>query len=171
MEQKETVHQMTNMGTMSMKRLIDVMIAMQYYIREKGSANQTKTFSGQQTFYKMMNQSSDPLSSQEIHQEVDFDKLKTYLNEQGLPFAFRQNKDGSQTLFFRVKDQELAAKAMDKVLQQIVNDPQAVKAKIERDKNKVTFDEKVQAAEIATKREAEARAEKTTEITEKGVSK
>ncbi|CUW08381.1 MULTISPECIES: DUF3801 domain-containing protein [Leuconostoc] len=164
MEQKETVHQMTSMGTMSMKRFIDMMIALQYFIREKVGEKQTKTFSGQQSIYKMMNQSTDPLTSKEIHQEVDLEKLKNYLDEQSLPFSFRKNKDGSQTLFFRVKDQELAAKAMAKVLNQIVNDPHAVKVQIERDKYRKTFDEKVQQAETTTKAISGA-------VTEKGVSK
>lgn len=92
---------------------------------------------GETNLYKLMSR-SDPLTSAFLHEKVDFNQLKEQLENQGLPFSFRETKEGTE-LFFRVKDQELAKKALERVILDIKKSPISVLKK----PNSMTFDEKV----------------------------
>lgn len=81
---------------------------------------------------------SDPLTSAFLNEKVDFNQLKEQLNNQGLPFSFRETKEGTE-LFFRVKDQELAKKALERVILDIKKSPKSILKK----PGSMTFDEKV----------------------------
>nr|WP_233020263.1 DUF3801 domain-containing protein [Enterococcus faecalis] len=51
--------------------------------------------------YKLMNR-EDPLTSAQLHEKVNLNKLKEQLEAQGLPFAFKETKEGTN-FYFRVK--------------------------------------------------------------------
>lgn len=92
---------------------------------------------GETNLYKMMSR-SDPLTSAFLHEKVNFNKLKEALGSQGLPFAFNETKEGTH-LFFFVKDQELAKKALENVITNIKTSPKSILRK----PKSMTFDEKV----------------------------
>lgn len=82
---------------------------------------------------------SDPLTSAYLNEKVDLNKLKMYLKEQGLPFAFKEVKGGTN-LYFRVKDKELAKKALERVISGLNKEPK----KILRTPGTMTFKEKLE---------------------------
>ena len=80
----------------------------------------------------------DPLTSAQLHEKVNLNKLKEQLEAQGLPFAFKETKEGTN-FYFRVKDTELAKKALERVLTDIKKNPQMILRK----PNTMTFDERL----------------------------
>ena len=60
------------------------------------------------------------------------------MEAQGLPFAFKETKEGTN-FYFRVKDTELAKKALERVLTDIKKNPQMILRK----PNTMTFDERL----------------------------
>lgn len=80
----------------------------------------------------------DPLTSAQLHEKVNLNKLKEQLEAQGLPFAFKETKEGTN-FYFRVKDTELAKKALERVLTDIKKNPQMILRK----PNSMTFDERL----------------------------
>ncbi|MGF1919082.1 hypothetical protein [Enterococcus faecalis] len=64
---------------------------------------------------------------------------------QGLPFAFKKTKGGTN-LYFRVKDKDLAKKALERVIIELKKDPK----KILRTPGTMTFEEKLAYAQNTT---------------------
>lgn len=136
MEQKEVVHKYYVLGTTTLDKMLQIMshLSMEGFIKLKDGRF---PMNGETNLYKLMNR-SDPLTSAFLHEKVDLSKLKKYLSDQGLPFAFKETAAGTN-LYFRVKDEALAKKAIERVITDIKNDPK----KILRTPGTMTFEEKV----------------------------
>lgn len=136
MEQQEIIHQYSMVGTSTLDKVLQVLNHLSMEGLEKLYDSQLP-MKGETNLYKMMNR-SDPLTSAHLNEKVDLMKLKAALTNQGLPFSFKTTSSGS-TLFFRVKDKELAKNALENVLRGIKKSP----GKILRTPGKMTFEEKV----------------------------
>jgi hypothetical protein len=136
LEQQEMVHRCVMTGTKTFGKTIEVLL----YLSMEGLTNLKDSqfpMHGETNLYKLMSR-SDPLTSAFLNEKVDFNQLKEQLNNQGLPFSFRETKEGTE-LFFRVKDQELAKKALERVILDIKKSPKSILKK----PGSMTFDEKV----------------------------
>jgi hypothetical protein len=136
MEQKEVVHKYFVLGRTTLDKTLQLLshLSMEGFIKMKNSRFPMK---GETNLYKLMNQ-SDPLTSKFLNEKVDLSKLKEYLSDQGLPFAFKETAAGTN-LYFKVKDEALAKKAIERVITDIKKNPK----KILRTPGTMTFEEKV----------------------------
>ncbi|EJC3722560.1 DUF3801 domain-containing protein [Enterococcus faecium] len=140
MEQEEIIHKYYVLGTTTLDKTLQVLshLSMDGLNKIKDSYIPLK---GETGLYKMMSR-SDPLTSAYLNEKVDLNKLKTHLQEQGLPFAFKEVKGGTN-LYFRVKDKELAKKALERVISGLNKEPK----KILRTPGTMTFKEKLEYAQ------------------------
>ncbi|EHV0179368.1 DUF3801 domain-containing protein [Enterococcus faecalis] len=136
MEQREVIHKYYVVGTNTLDKMLKVMADL--------SANGLNQFldnasplKGEVNLYKLMSR-SEPVTSAFLNQKVDLNKLKDYLQDQGLPFAFKETKEGTN-LYFRVKDNELAKKALENAIKDLYKNPK----KILRKPESMTFEEKL----------------------------
>lgn len=139
LNQKEVVHRYLLIGTATADKILQVLnhLTIEGLVKLKDSRF---PLAGETNLYKLMNR-SDPLTSVFLNEKVDLNQLKNLLGEQGLPFAFKETKEGIN-LFFRVKDTELAKKGLERVINDLKQNPKKV---LRRDAHK-TFDEKVKEA-------------------------
>lgn len=143
MEQREIVHRYYIMGTNTLEKTLRALshLSMDGLVKIKDSRF---PMNGETNLYKLMSR-SDPLTSAFLNEKVNLTKLKTHLEEQGLPFAFRETSEGT-TLYFRVKDKELAKKALERVITDIKKDPKIILKK----PGSMTFKEKLAYAKSQT---------------------
>lgn len=136
MEQREIIHKYYVIGTSTLNKILQTLthLSMDGFVKLKSSQFPLK---GETNLYKLMNR-SDPLTSAFLNEKVDLKKLKIYLTDQGLPFSFKETSEGTN-LYFRVKDEELAKKALNHVITDIKKAPQ----KILRTPGMMTFEEKI----------------------------
>lgn len=146
MEQKEVIHKISVGSNMTVRATVQLLDQIESWLSDAIKSRINTTMVGEQPLYKLLNNSNSPLTSELVNESVSLDKLKEYLNEQGLAFAFKENKDGSRNLFFKVQDKELAFKALENVKNDMLSNPDGVANKIVKDPNKVTFAEKVSIA-------------------------
>lgn len=136
MEQKEIIHKYYVVGTTTLDKILRVLTHLStdaiICLKDK-----TAPLQGEMGLYRLMAR-DDPLTSTHLHERVDLNKLKTFLTEQGLPFAFKETTGGTN-LYFRVKDTELAKKALERVLVDLKKNPK----KVLRTPGTMTFEEKL----------------------------
>ncbi|GAK31338.1 minor structural protein 6 [Weissella oryzae SG25] len=171
MEQKEVIHKITTSSDMTIRALYQLMEQFELWLHDSVKNHINTTMLGEQPLYKLLNNGSGPLTSQQVNQSVDLDKLKEYLNEQGLAFAFKANKDGSHNLFFKVQDKGLAFKALENVKNDMISNPTTFTQKIAKDPAKITFADKVENALKSQKEITNQLASKQFEVGQKGVAK
>lgn len=143
MEQKELIHKYYVVGTMTLDKCLQVLS----HLTMEGMTNlkdKISPLNGETQLYKLMSR-SDPLTSAFLNEKVNLYKLKIYLEEQGLPFSFKETSEGTN-VYFRVKDTELAKKALERVITDIKKEPKIILKK----PNSMTFDEKIAYARSQT---------------------
>ncbi|WP_242590268.1 hypothetical protein IGL98_000355 [Enterococcus sp. DIV0840] len=93
MEQREIVHRYYIMGTNTLDKTLQALshLSMDGLVKIKDSRF---PMNGETNLYKLMSR-SDPLTSAFLNEKVNLTKLKEYLGEQGLPFAFRETPEGT----------------------------------------------------------------------------
>ena len=136
MEQKEIIHKYYVLGTTTLDKILRVLSHLStdavIHLKDKHTPLQ-----GEMGLYRLMAR-DDPLTSTHLHERVDLNKLKSFLTEQGLPFAFKETTGGTN-LYFRVKYTELAKKALERVLVDLKKNPK----KVLRTPGTMTFEEKL----------------------------
>lgn len=140
MEQREIVHRYYIMGTNTLDKTLQALthLSMDGLNKIKDSRF---PMNGETNLYKLMSR-SDPLTSAFLNEKVNLAKLKEHLEAQGLPFSFKETPEGTN-LYFRVKDKELAKKALEKVITDIKKDPKLILKK----PGTMTFEEKLSYAQ------------------------
>lgn len=140
MEQREIVHRYYIMGTNTLDKTLQALthLSMDGLKKIKDSRF---PMNGETNLYKLMSR-SDPLTSAFLNEKVNLTKLKEHLEAQGLPFSFKEIPEGTN-LYFRVKDKELAKKALEKVITDIKKDPKLILKK----PGTMTFEEKIAYAQ------------------------
>lgn len=106
---------------------------------------------GEKDFQFLMESNKMLAQPQILNKEVNFDQLKKMMTEYGLQFHIKDLPDHTKELHFFAKDANIAARAIDRTIDSIVNDPTAVtkptlEQLIKEAKSKVQ-DEKLQKQE------------------------
>ncbi|SJZ45615.1 Protein of unknown function [Pilibacter termitis] len=140
MEQKETIHKFQRLGETTL-RIVLQMLGNLSTDKVKLLIEKHQELQGETNLYTLLNR-QDPVTSQYLDQKVNLEHLKSYLEEQGLPFAFKKTSEGTN-FFFRVKDEALANRAVENVLKDLFSNPQAFAKRVLRKPEAMTFDEKV----------------------------
>lgn len=96
---------------------------------------------GETGLYKLLN-SSDPVSMKFLQQNVNLNQLKSYLDEVGLPFAFKEVPGGTN-FYFKIKDENLAYQALGKIFEHITKDPSDFAKKIVQNPRRMTFEQRL----------------------------
>jgi hypothetical protein len=138
-DQKEVIHKFTSKTVTTLNQFIQAIVQLDRFLRERNNAQ--KGLYGETNLYEMLNR-KDPVVSELLDKKVDLDKLRVYLEEKGLPFAFKETSTGT-ALFFRIKDKTLATQALQNVLKDLTRNPQGFAKKVLKKSNSMTFDEKV----------------------------
>jgi hypothetical protein len=120
MEQKEVVHKMYIGGTMTVSKLLQAFDTLSFSLF-LDLKDKYRPLEGETGLYKLLG-SSEPVTSTLLHEQVKLSTVKKFLEDQGLPFAFKQTSDGT-LLYFRVKDQELAKNALKATLNKLAKQP------------------------------------------------
>lgn len=139
MNQQEIIHRYYIIGVSTLDKVLQVLNHLSMEGIEK-LTDARFPMSGETNLYKLMNR-SDPLTSVFLNKKVNLEALKQALTSQGLPFSFKESDEGTH-LFFRVKDQELAKKGLESVIQSIKKHPQKVLQRY----NSQTFEERIRKA-------------------------
>jgi len=136
LEQKEILHRYLIIGNTTLDKVLQVLnhLTMEGLTKVKDSQFPLK---GETNLYKLMNR-SDPLTSVFLNEKVNLNQLKKGLEEQGIPFAFKETPEGTN-LYFRIKDEVLAKNGLEKMIASIKESPKTILKKPQS----MTFDEKV----------------------------
>lgn len=147
MEQKEVVHKFLVVGRITVDKLFQILADLSLDGAQK--LLDVRSMQGEVPLYKLLNQ-EEALTSKflQLSNEIDIVKLKDYMKGQGLPFAYRKT-EGGITLFFRIKDQELAKKALKNIYQDAVNNAQEFSKKILKKPGQMNFEERMAYAKHA----------------------
>lgn len=143
MEQREILHRYFLVGTNTLDKTLRALNHLSMEGLEKVKDNYFP-MKGETNLYKLMSR-SDPLTSAFLNEKVNLPKLKEHLEAQGLPFSFKETPKGTN-LYFRVKDKELAKKALEHVITDIKKNPKIILKK----PGTMTFEEKLAYAQKQT---------------------
>lgn len=103
-----------------------------------------KPLKGETGLYKLLN-SSDPVTMKFLQQNVNLNQLKTYLDGIGLPFAFKEVSGGTN-FYFKIKDENLAYQALEKIFKHITKNPADFAKKVVQNPRKMTFEQRLKYA-------------------------
>ncbi|WP_065772512.1 hypothetical protein [Enterococcus faecium] len=81
---------------------------------------------GEKDFQFLMESNKMLAQPQILNKEVNIDQLKKMMTEYGLQFHIKDLPDHTKELHFFAKDANIAARAIDRTIDSIVNDPTAV---------------------------------------------
>jgi hypothetical protein len=158
--EQQVVYQLKSTTELTIKGLYHLLAAMHQVIHDGVEKHQAATtVLGEQNLYKLMNATDASLDSVNFQKKgetpVDLNLVRDELNKQGFAFAFQQNKDGSVTIFFKVKDQKLAKNALRQYMNGIGDDIKQGKTETIRvfakDPQKQNFEEKMAEAKAEMK--------------------
>uniref|UniRef100_UPI0005B62070 hypothetical protein n=1 Tax=Streptococcus sobrinus TaxID=1310 RepID=UPI0005B62070 len=144
MEQEQTVRQVSNIYLRTGEELLKALFYIAAYSYNKAKEHKdAKTFeySDIKSFKKAI---KDPVAFQEFAKsEINLEKLKENLKENGVKFAFQDNPDGTVTMVYRATDDKAIANAAERTLEQIANDPEKVAKDLSKDPKKLTPREQI----------------------------
>lgn len=69
--------------------------------------------------------------------------MRGYLKQYGVTFAFEDNKDGTQTLWFKAKDDNVLKRAMEKAKEDILINPKKMTDQLEKKIDDLTVTEQI----------------------------
>lgn len=149
MEQKDIVHKIFNPGMLTLERLLYAMTVitgetLSDWLKSK------QQLTGETQLYQLLNSKDKTTSvSLDLKREVDLNKLKTYLKEQGLPFAFQKTETGVN-LFFKVQNQELAKNALNRFYQAAISNAKEFSKMILKRPDQMSFEERIKYTQQKT---------------------
>ena len=145
MEQKEVVHAVYINGTSTMRSVLQSMLRIMDQTGEFGKYIQERYSEGETSLYRLLNQ-EDPVSMQFLSQKVDLNKLRSYLNEHKVSFAFLET-DGGVRMYFKSKDEKLITKALQPVVKDIAKNLGDFSKKVLKKPGTMSFQERVAYAQ------------------------
>ena len=149
MEQKDIVHKIFNPGVLTLERLLYAATILTGETMSDWMAKR-QTLTGETQLYQLLNSKDKTTSvSLDLKREVDLNKLKTYLKEQGLPFAF-QKTDTGVNLFFKVQNQELAKNALNRFYQAAISNAKEFSKMILKRPGQMSFEERIKYTQQKT---------------------
>lgn len=145
MDQKELIHSIYINGTSTMRSFLEALLRVSTgvedigeYLHEKYSANET-------SLYKLLNQ-KDPVRVQFLSQKVDLNKLRSYLNQHSVSFAFEESENGVR-MYFKAKDELLIGQALKPVITDVSKNLELFSKKVLKRPGTMSFKEKVSYAQ------------------------
>lgn len=145
MEQKELIHSVYINGTTTMRTFFQALLKMSNGAEDITSYLQNKYSAGETNLYKLLNQ-RDPVSVQFLSQKVDLNKVRSYLGQHSVSFAFQEDDKGVR-MYFKAKDEKLIAKALRPIINEVSADLGAFSKKILKKPGTMSFKEKVEYAQ------------------------
>lgn len=144
MEQEQTVRQVSNVYLKTGEHLLKALFYIGAYSYNKAKEHKdAKTFEYNdiKQFKKTI---KDPVAFEEFaNSEINLDKLKANLKENGVKFAFENNPDGTVKMVYRATDDKAIANAVDRTLKQIANDPKKATKEFKKDPKKLSPREQI----------------------------
>ena len=143
MDQEQVIDKFVVNGTNTLRTFLKILENLSSDGLHTWLERQDTLTTGQNKLHRLLN-ATDPVTSQFLRQEVDLKKVKHYFEEQGLPFAFKKVEHGTN-IFFKVKDEALAKKALEGILAELTTRPAEVVSQLVKNPNVQTFEEKLKA--------------------------
>ena len=135
------IHSIYIKGTTTMRAFLSVLLKLSTktenvidYLQNNYSPNET-------SLYKLLNQ-KDPVSVQFLSQKVDLNKVRAYLNEHNLTFAFQPDDKGVR-MYFKAKDELMIAKALKPVIEDAAKNLDKFSKKILKRPGTMSFQERI----------------------------
>ncbi|MGT4665824.1 DUF3801 domain-containing protein [Enterococcus hirae] len=141
MDQKETIHEIYVKGVVTLKAFFQSLLIMNDKAELLVEKALNRYSTGETKLYKLLNQ-SDPVSVQFLSQKVDLDKIRAYLNQHDISFAFKQDENGVK-MYFKTKDQKLLTEALKPILKDITKDLGSFSRKILKRPGTMSFEERL----------------------------
>lgn len=143
MDQEQVIDKFVVNGTNTLRTILKILENLSSDGLHTWLERQDTPTTGQNKLHRLLN-ATDPVTSQFLRQEVDLKKVKHYFEEQGLPFAFKKVEQGTN-IFFKVKDEALAKKALEGIFAELTTRPAEVASQLVKNPNVQTFEEKLKA--------------------------
>lgn len=124
-----------------MRMLIEAILKISSGVEEAGSYLQENYSPNETSLYKLLNQ-KDAVSVQFLSQKVDLNKLRSYLNQHKISFAFEKEEKGVK-MYFKAKDELLIGQALKPIIQDLSKDLESVSKKVLKRPGTMSFTEKV----------------------------
>lgn len=145
MEQEQVIDKFLVNGTTTLRTVLKILENLSSDGLHVWLERHDEPTTGENKLHRLLN-AKDPVTSQFLRQEVDLKKVKHYFNAQGLPFAFKK-VEGGTNLFFKVKDEALAKKALEGIFEQLTTHPAETASQMVRPQGTQTFEEKLKAGQ------------------------
>lgn len=143
MEQKEVVHKLFVRGPSKLGSIIAALLKISAELRERHEINiNNKAMMNEQSLYKLLNQ-SDPVTKEFLSQGTDLEKVRAYLGEHGIPFAFKETNGGTN-LYFKVKDEQLTLDGLSKFFKELRERPGEVAKRVFKAPGNIDFKAKIE---------------------------
>ncbi|MFC4652733.1 DUF3801 domain-containing protein [Lactococcus nasutitermitis] len=143
MNQEQVIDKFVVNGTNTLRTILKILESLSSDGLHTWLERQDTPTTGQNKLHRLLN-ATDPVTSKFLRQEVNLKKVKHYFDDQGLPFAFRRVEHGTN-IFFKVKDEALAKKALEGILSELTTRPAEVASQLVKNPNVQTFEEKLKA--------------------------
>ncbi|WP_249630224.1 DUF3801 domain-containing protein [Streptococcus uberis] len=119
MNQEQMMLKMKDMSKLTGEGLLKALLFMLENGRDQLKAHQAnKSFTGETQWNKIMATNAPKELKQFRSNELNLERLKSYLNERGVAFAFRQQKDGKMEFVFESKNKQI----VEEVFKELIND-------------------------------------------------
>ncbi|TRW66520.1 DUF3801 domain-containing protein [Lactococcus lactis] len=149
MDQEQVIDKFVVNGTNTLRTILKILENLSSDGLHTWLERQDASTTGQNKLHRLLN-ATDPVTSQFLRQEVDLKKVKHYFEEQGLPFAFKKVDQGTN-IFFKVKDEILAKKALEGIFDELTAHPAEVASQLVKSPKVQTFEEKLEAGKAKEK--------------------
>ena len=143
MDQERATHTMTLKGKMTAEVILKALYVVSKELYERYEYNQKhQTFTGETNFNQFMATNSYKDSFEFKNSESHLEKLKHYLNEKGVGFTYRIREENIQ-LIFDAKNKALARAALDQVIEEITQKPEAFVKRVLKKPHEMMPQEKI----------------------------
>lgn len=128
-----------------MRSLLEALLRISRGVEDVGESILERYSPNETSLYKLLNQ-KDPVSTQFLSQKVDLNKLRSYLNQHKISFAFKEDEKGVR-LYFKAKDESLIAQALKPVITDVASNLESFSKKVLKRPGTMSFKEKISYAQ------------------------
>lgn len=129
-EQEQAVYQLKNVSKVTVDLLYKILLKIREHDQMKREINDKYINKGENTLTDLKG-TGERLNVVELNkefasQEINLNKLKTWLEERDIEFAFNDNLDGAKELYFKHKDTDLVSHQLKKMLDDFTKRPDVI---------------------------------------------
>lgn len=174
MEQERTIFQVKDVSKLTGEMLLKMLAYMVEYMTDQGQKFMKRQRYGAETRWNHF-MASDSAKEVKIFlsNEVNLDKLKTYLEEYKIGFATQALKDNRVMLAFEVKNKELVKEAYERFLTNLTNsqDTKKLNQELLKSPENMNLEEKITHFKVQEQVKIQAAVQKAPKITKASPSK